>query len=424
MDPPHETGAPARKPRKPLAEADFLAAACAIVARDGLAGLTLRPLAQALGVSVTVLTNRYGARIDVIAAICRAACADEQRLFAAWRRRAAALGRLSPQTAADLAEALLDQLAGAAREFSLLFVELVQACAWDESLRPLFRPWFDARSAFWDAFGARCGMPRELLASGLLSGYFVDELAFSIALGDLPAYRLLRRIGLRRLCAGLCAGVGADDDAALFALLFDDLEYPGDALAVMHGAALAPDWRGAAARASAMLITGRGVGAVTHRAIAAAAGVPHTTLAYRFPTQQDLVIAGLEHIISNTLQSVARGDFRSVGTMGTDEGSTDYGVGPATFAVAIAAARMPALAPCAADMRRRRGINLYRILEQRGQTACGIDALAAQVISIGTIGAANAAALHGGGGTEHSLGAAVDRARQRAAARPAVPPGG
>ncbi|MDE2369057.1 MAG: TetR family transcriptional regulator [Burkholderiales bacterium] len=425
MDQPTATGAAGvtpRKIRKPLVEAEFLAAACAIVERDGLAGLALRPLAQALDVSVTVLTNRYGARLDVIAAIGRAACAEEQRLFAPWRRRIAALGTLTPQTAADLAEALLDQLAGRERAFSLLFVEMVQACAWDESLRPLFRPWFDARGAFWDAFGARCGMPRELLASGLLNGYFVDELAFAIALGEGPAYRLLRRIGLRRLFAGLRADVGPSDDAALFALLVDDLEYPSDALAVMHGAALAPDWRGEAARASAVLIATRGVGAVTHRAIAAAAGVPHTTLAYRFPMQQDLVIAGLEHIISNTLQSVARGDYKPLGTMEPTDDERGYGVGPATFAVAIAAARMPALVPCAADMRRRRGINLHRILEQRGQTAFGIDALAAQVIAIGAIGATNAAALHAGGGVERSLGAAVDWARQRAAERPAATP--
>ncbi|MBY0242399.1 MAG: TetR family transcriptional regulator [Burkholderiaceae bacterium] len=44
----------------------MLEAACRIVGAEGLAGLTLRPLAVMLGVSVTVLTNHYGSRADML----------------------------------------------------------------------------------------------------------------------------------------------------------------------------------------------------------------------------------------------------------------------------------------------------------------------------------------------------------------------
>ena len=72
-------------------DSDLLAAACGIVAQSGWAGLALRPLAESLDVSVTVLSNHYGTRADVVAAVCRAALAEEQRIFAGWRATLAKL---------------------------------------------------------------------------------------------------------------------------------------------------------------------------------------------------------------------------------------------------------------------------------------------------------------------------------------------
>jgi AcrR family transcriptional regulator len=372
-------------------ESDLLAAACGIVAQNGWAGMALRPLAESLDVSVTVLSNHYGTRADVVAAVCRAAHGEEQRIFEGWRTTLAKLDTLSAALAADLADTILQELAVRHRDFSLLFMEILQSAGWDEPLRTAFSPWLDERMRFWAQFGARAGLPPALTDSGWLGGYFVDELAFSIGLDHQPAYRMLRRLCLRRLFSGVSAlAATAAEDEAVFAALFEQLDYHEGEIAVGHGVEVSSDWPGRAARACAIALTERGVSALTHRAIAAEAGVPHTTLIYRFATQQDLVVAGLEFIISHVLRAVDEGQLSGdlTAAPGRMNSISDHGldVGRATFALAIAAARMPRLAPGAADMRRRRGINLLKILRRVSPALPGIDMLAAQIASVGLIG--------------------------------------
>lgn len=380
-------------------DSDLLAAACGIVAQDGWTGLALRRLADCLDVSVTVLSNHYGTRADVVAAVCRAAHDEEQRIFAGWRATLARLDTLSPALAADLADTIVQELAVRHRDFSLLFMEILQSAGWDEPLRTAFAPWLDQRMRFWAELGARAGLPPAMTGSGWLGGYFVDELAFSISLDQQPAYRMLRRLCLRRLFAGVSAPAetGAEDDA-MFAALFDELDYREGEIAVGHGVDVASDWPGRAARACAIALTERGVSALTHRAIAAEAGVPHTTLIYRFATQQDLVVAGLEFIISHVLRAVDEGelsgDLAGAPDRMNDVGEHGLDVGRATFALAIAASRLPRLAPSAADMRRRRGINLVKILRRLSPALPGIDMLAAQIASVGLIGYACTLPLH------------------------------
>jgi len=376
---------PKARPKAPESR-QLLNAASGIVADGGWAALTLRPLAERLEVSVTVLSNHYGTRAEVVAAICAAALAGEERLFGGWRAMLARLGPLDGATAADLADTILEQLSVAERSHSLLFIEALQASSWDDELRAVFAPWRDARMRFWADLGRQAGMPAAVADSGWLGGYFIDELAYSICLHHLPSYRMLRRLCLRRLFGVPHTGEGG---AALFDALFDALDYQDGEIAVSHGAPIAADWPGRAAQASALALVERGVSALTHRAIAAAAGVPHTTLSYRFPTQHDLVVAGLEYIIANVLQAVDGGDRGTepppaLARLRTGDGGLD--VGRATFALALAAARMPRLVPSAADMRRCRGVNLLKLLQRETPPLPSLDLLAAQVASIGLIG--------------------------------------
>jgi AcrR family transcriptional regulator len=199
-----------RRPRKaPQAEA-LLNAACAIVSEGGLAGLTLRPLAQLLGVSVTVLSSHYGARVDVIAAICTAAAAQDEALLAYWRKMLASLGSLPPAIAAELAEAIIDELSTRHRAVSILYLELLHACTWDASLPPVFAAWSATRRGFWNGFAEAAALAPGLVACGWWHGYVVAELAYSTVLSAEPTYRMLRRLCLRRLFAG---GVADTPDA-------------------------------------------------------------------------------------------------------------------------------------------------------------------------------------------------------------------
>lgn len=382
--------------RRPAA-GDLLTAAAGLVEAGGLAALTLRPLAARLGVSVSVLTTHFGDRLGVLGAIVEAARIEDAEAMAPWSERFTGLARIDPVVGADLADALLDALAGPRRPQSLLFVELVQASHWDGDLREIFAPWFQQRSGFWNRLGARAGMPAALLETGFMAGYGLDELTYSIALADLPAYRLLRRIGLRRLFSGFAARPA---DLELFGALFAELDDPDAVLKVVHNGTFPADWRADVARASAVLITTRGPGAITHRAVASESGVAATTLSYRFPTQIDLLIAGLEHMISQQLRSVEQRRLSLSEALNPDIRPKDLDVGRATFAVAIAATRMPGLVPCAADMRRRRGISLIRVLQQQSLGNLALDALSAQSLSVGFIGMANALAVSGRDGRQ------------------------
>jgi AcrR family transcriptional regulator len=378
----------AKKSRKAPQDAALLAAACGIVSSEGLTGLTLRPLAEALGVSVTVLTSHYGARADVVAAVCNAAREQDAQLMAQWRATLAALDTLSPAIAAELAETMLEELATHHRGLSLLYLELLHACTWDAALQPVFAPWQAERRAFWQAFGERAGMAPGLLACGWWHGYILAELAYGLVLGPVTAYRSLRRLCLRRLFAGGLASRADAGDAELFALLLARMQLESNADAA-GSAGREPPWAVQAARVCGRWLAAQGVHGLTHRAIAAEIGIAHTTLSYRYPAQRDLVIAGLESIIAHIRFAVDADSLTELQRLRVEGDGKQLDLARANFAVAIAAARMPELAAYTADMRSRRGNNLVKVFMKYLPQAHGIDALCAQVISMGLTGLTN-----------------------------------
>lgn len=366
----------------------MLDAACRIVLSDGLAGLTLRPLADMLGVSVTVLTTHYGARADIIAAICSAACAQDALQLERWRTTLAALRKLPPAMAADLAEAILEEQATQQRGVSLLYLELLHACTWEPSLQLAFAAWRAQQRAFWDEFGHRAGLAPALQACGWWHGYVIAELAYSMVLNMHSPYRMLRRLCLQRLFGGGVASAPDAADATLFALLFEQMQ-PTAAGAARPGSGRAPAWSAQAARACGMRLAAQGVSALTHRAIAAEIGVPHTTLSYRFPTQHELVMAGLEFIAGHILTAVNADSLTDLQRLRTEGDGQKLDLARANFAMAIAAARMPGLVAYTAGMRSRRGNNLVKVFGKYMPAARGVDALCAQVVSMGLTGLTN-----------------------------------
>lgn len=378
-----------RRPRKaPQAEA-LLNAACAIVSEGGLAGLTLRPLAQMLGVSVTVLSSHYGARVDVIAAICAAAAAQDEALLARWRAMLASLGNLPPAIAAELAEAIIDELSTRHRAVSILYLELLHACTWDASLPPVFAAWSATRRGFWNGFAEAAALAQGLVACGWWHGYVVAELAYSTVLSAEPTYRMLRRLCLRRLFAGGVADTPDSGDGALFALLLEQMQAPKAGLSAAPGLGRFADWQAQAARVCGMRLAAQGVNGLTHRTVAADLGIPHTTLSNRYPTQRDLVIAGLESIIAHILSAMDAASLAELERLRTEGDGKKLDLARANFAVALAATRMPELLAYTADMRSRRGNNLGKVFRKYLPDAQGIDALCAQVMSMGLTGLTN-----------------------------------
>ncbi len=363
----------------------LLSAALNIVVLEGVSGLTLRPLAKQLGVSPSYVTARFGTKADILSHVVEAARLRSEQQTGLWTARLGAIDRFSPEQAADICEAILDDIAFNWGPLYTLYLEALQACAWDEPLRNAFEGWLKDQIDFWLLMGAKFGLPDDILASGLFQGYVIDELAYSLCLSRTPAYRLMRKLTLTRVVSGFTPPADMETSGKLFFQVFAELDYDVSALRVVHGAAMSQDWPARVVQAAARLITTKGVSAVTHRAVAALADVKPTTLAYRFVTQEDLVIGGLEHIIARLITRI---DDPSSAPSPSEAQETDPGfeIGRATFAVALAAARMDRLKPCAADMRRRRGINLIKLADRQFPDGDGLDAASAQALSSGLTG--------------------------------------
>jgi AcrR family transcriptional regulator len=250
-------------------------------------------------------------------------------------------------------------------------------------------------------------LPAALLDGGWWYGYVVAELAYSIALGPLTAYRMLRRLCLRRLFAGGLATRGDATDGALFAALLAQLQVDGKADAP-NGRE--PEWVAPAARACGRRLAAQGVQGLTHRAIAAEVGIPHTTLSYRYPAQRDLVIAGLESIVAHIRFAVDADSLTELQRLRVEGDGKQLDLARANFAVALAASNMPELAACTADMRSRRGNNLVKVFMKYLPHARGIDALCAQVISMGLTGLSNTEPA--GEASEQTVAAAFGAAAQ------------
>jgi AcrR family transcriptional regulator len=370
-------------PRKDAVTEALLAAALDIVTSEGVSGLTLRPLAKQLGVSPAYVTSRFGSKAEVWRHIVEAARCRSVQHADVWSRRLGPIDHFGPDQSADICEAILDDMVFNFGPLYTLYLEALQACAWDEPLRASFQGWLQDQSDFWAQMGAKFGAPDDVLASGLLHGYIIDELAYSLCLSQSPAYRLMRKLTLSRIFSGFTTPVDIEASGKLFFQVFAELDYDVSALRVVHGAAASQDWPGRVVQAAARLITTKGVSAVTHRAVAALADVKPTTLAYRFATQEDLVIGGLEHIIARL---ITRMDDPSGVPSATEESDPGFEISRATFAVALAAARMDRLKPCAADMRRRRGINLIKVVDRQFPDGDGLDAASAQGLSSGLTG--------------------------------------
>ena len=169
------------------AASPLLQAAAHLVAKDGFSGLTLRPLAGVLGMSVSSLTSRYGSREDIIAQVLAEAAAEDGLALTPWTQMRDRIPAGQVQSLAELAELMLDHAATDQRDLSVLFLECVQASSWDAQVRTALCDWRDVRADAWNGLARHAGLPEVVVRSGLIEGYFIDEFAYSISLTRLPA---------------------------------------------------------------------------------------------------------------------------------------------------------------------------------------------------------------------------------------------
>ena len=355
-----------------------LHAAMALVAAGGLKGLSLRPLAERMGTTVSALSHRFGLKDELIAALIDAARDEDDEFLDGWLARIRVVGPLDGALLADLTDAILADMVGPHATRTLFYCELLLGAPSRPEIAAPLAAWRARRLAFWRAAAEPLDRP-EL--GGVLHAFSTDEAAHGLALGDLAAYRWLRRLALHRLC-GAVVPLPGSSDLRQFAVFHDML---GELMQGPDGyrPPQLSEQQAAMAGHISKLIIAEGVDAVTHRAIAARVGVASSTLAYHFPRQEDLLKAGLEDIIVRMHGRVYR-PAHSYST--ADEDLSSVEISRATFALTLAAARMPSLKACAADTRRRRGENLLFILNRQVVGESPFDLLSAQALSITGIG--------------------------------------
>ncbi len=353
-----------------------LRAALKLVAAEGLKGLSLRPLAELLDTTAPALIRRFGSKDELVAALIDIAIAEDGAFLDGWLARIRALDVRNGATMVEVADAVLSDLAGPEAARTRFYCELLQAAASRPEIAVPVAAWSTRRRAFWTAAAEGLDLAE---AGDILHGFSIGEAAYGLVLEDVAAYRWLRRLNLRRLCQGLIPpreeAAREMREYAVFRAALDDLF--GDRAATPP----MTEWQAKAAGHISQLIIAEGADAVTHRAIAARAGLANSTLAYHFPKQEDLLRAGLDDIVAR----VRRATGNTASDAPPDFNLTAVQSGRATFALALAAAHMPSLKAVAADLRRQRGENSVHYYErQYGERV--FDVLACQALSLTAMG--------------------------------------
>lgn len=184
--------------RDGISQDAIIDAAIEIIVRNGFTGLTLRPLASSLGVSVAVIKARMGAKDQLIDRIVELAARRDRQLYARWASLAAQVAPGNSGVRAALADLAFQDWVTAGRQQAVILVELVHHHALQGTGSQLLDQWLASAGDFWSTmiFGS------PVLADIAL-GYVLDEAGFSLAAGDDPAYAVLRVLCLQRLALSL-----------------------------------------------------------------------------------------------------------------------------------------------------------------------------------------------------------------------------
>jgi len=351
----------------------------AIIAEQGLQGLSLRAVAERAGISLGSLNYQIGDR----AALIEAVLADGLEALTGWHDQwITRLDGLPVPDAAMLASIVTAYLEAAADQQPALTACLAELLLWagqEGGGVVLFTAIVAENARFWQAVLA--GHPDADRLAAAIAAYCQDEKIFTLALRHLPEYRLLRDATVARLAAGF-APSGPYRDSALFERLVAAAAVP--AAGVGMRVDLGTERRAAIADWAADIIADQGVGALTHRAVAALGQVPPSSVAHHFATKDDLLRAGIEAQYRRmTGARIGSPDQHSR----ADAARSGRAVMRITHVMALAACRDPAFIPYAIDMRRRRSENVRPRISAAISGGPDLDWAAIQAVVIAGLGA-------------------------------------
>lgn len=353
-----------------------------LVASGGLRNLSFRSVAAASGWTLGEINYRIGKKEQLINILAKAEREEYLALEDSWLARLAGLPQFDGPMIATVVAAYLDEIAAKHRVSVMFWEEMLLEAGINASVRPVSKSWIEDRKSFWRRLLHRRHEKAEVLAR-ILAAISLEEQMHTIVLGDSTDYRLLRNIGLRRLCDGLLSDTSPD-----IGTLFEDLQ-----IAFSGEEALDFELRGSAAAIAAMaaqLMRKKGLSAVTHRAVAAGLGMSTSAVAHHFRTHMDLIQGGNSALYGEFLNNpdIVHAVRRQLAITPADPGGV---VDPNLEALelirvghilVLAAARDPKFIPLAARRRRDRGRTSIRWIGETFDRPDKFDRCSAQMVSL------------------------------------------
>lgn len=342
-----------------------------VIAQRGLSAMSLRTVAEQAGISVGSISYRIGDRAALVSAIVDREIELLAKVGCSWRQRLTGVDPVAANIVPDLVCEWLDM--ADRRVSAIVTCELALLASRDaQALSAVTTLLEDGERLWHDILGGAAD--RQPLARRI-ARYCLDEQPFSLLLANNPDFRLLRYSTVRGLLRdGSGADMGASNDWHMG--LVDRLAVP--AAAALGKAAETPEGTKAAiADHIADVIVAQGVGALSHRVVAQASAMAASSVAHHYPTQRDILFAGVEAIYRRM-----RAGIKASNAAAPDGGD----VVRLTHECALTAIWNPDFLPFAIDMRRRRAENVHVQAAQWLSIPAGSDRARVQAMVMALIG--------------------------------------
>jgi AcrR family transcriptional regulator len=366
------TSSPDRSATRSLeGNAAILDAARTVIAQRGLSGMSLRTVADQAGISVGSISYRIGDRAALVSAIVDREIELLAEVGQRWRERLVGIDPVAAQILPDLICEWLDL--AERRTSAIVTCELALLASRDAQAIPDVKILLDHGEALWsDLLG---GMADREGLSRRIARYCLDEQPFSLLLASNVDYRLLRHSTVRGLLRDESPPVGGDRDAWHMQLI-DRLAVPS-AAALGKAAEMPEGAKAVIAEHIADVIIAQGVGALSHRVVGHASAMAASSIAHHYPTQRDILFAGVEAIYRRM-----RADIWATNAVAPGSGD----VIRLTHDSALTALWNLDFIPFAIDMRRRRAENVHVQIAQWLDIAPHSDRARVQALTMALIG--------------------------------------
>lgn len=276
-------------PDRDDARARAVAAAIEIVAVQGLASLSVRDLAAAIGKSTTVIFNLFQSKAGVLAAMVEAAMEEDLAFHDAFLSQVDGLV-LDQRRMVDITARYVLARAQPSARFARIWEEvLIDPEAAQAARQPLSR-WLAMRRSKLD--GLLTQDVRLARLGAVYLPYLLMEELYAAALARRLDYELLLRESLEGLIA-MAYGEPSAGEAKVAQWFTDGLvlpEPPGKRYAPQSVKMRLLD-------IAADQILERGIGAVTNRTVTQAAGVSTSTILYHFADMRSFLAEAIWHSV-------------------------------------------------------------------------------------------------------------------------------